>query len=114
MSLDAKSVTVRLAARTILDAASCRAERGRITAIIGPNGAGKSTLLRAMAGLLPLERGAVEIDGRALSSFDRRDLARQIAYLPQDRTVHWPLAARAIVGLGRLPHRGGSSTPILR
>ena len=110
MSLDAKSVTVRLAARTILDAASCRAERGRITAIIGPNGAGKSTLLRAMAGLLPLERGAVEIDGRALSSFDRRDLARQIAYLPQDRTVHWPLAARAIVGLGRLPHRGGSAS----
>jgi iron complex transport system ATP-binding protein len=110
VSLDAKSVTVRLAARTILDAASCRAERGRITAIIGPNGAGKSTLLRAMAGLLPLERGAVEIDGRALSSFDRRDLARQIAYLPQDRTVHWPLAARAIVGLGRLPHRGGSAS----
>ena len=110
MSLDAKSVTVRLAARVILDAASCRAERGRITAIIGPNGAGKSTLLRAMAGLLPLERGAVEIDGRALSSFDRRDLARQIAYLPQDRTVHWPLAARAIVGLGRLPHRGGSAS----
>ncbi len=110
MSLDAKSVTVRLAARVILDAASCRAERGRITAIIGPNGAGKSTLLRAMAGLLPLERGAVEIDGRVLSSFDRRDLARQIAYLPQDRTVHWPLAARAIVGLGRLPYGGSNSS----
>jgi iron complex transport system ATP-binding protein len=106
LSLEAKSVTVRLAARTILEAVSCQADRGRITAIIGPNGAGKSTLLRCMAGLLPLEGGAVEIEGRAISSFDRRELARQVAYLPQDRTVHWPLAARAIVALGRLPYRG--------
>jgi iron complex transport system ATP-binding protein len=110
VSLEAKSVTVRLGGRIVIEAVNCRAERGRITAIIGPNGAGKSTLLRAMAWLLPLESGAVEIVGQALSSFDRRDLARQIAYLPQDRTVHWPLAARAIVSLGRLPHRSGSNS----
>jgi iron complex transport system ATP-binding protein len=94
----------------ILNGTDLELFQGELIGIIGPNGAGKSTLLRAMAGLLPLERGAVEIDGRVLSSFDRRDLARQIAYLPQDRTVHWPLAARAIVGLGRLPHRGGSAS----
>lgn len=110
MSLEANSVMVRLSRRLILEGVSCSAERGRITAIIGPNGAGKSTLLRTMAGLLTPESGAVEIEGRVLSSFDRRDLARQIAYLPQDRTVHWPLAARAIVALGRLPHRGGSNS----
>jgi iron complex transport system ATP-binding protein len=111
MSLEAKAVTVRLAGRVILEAASCTADRGCITAIIGPNGAGKSTLLRAMAGLLPLAGGVVEIDGRALGSFSRRDLARQIAYLPQDRTVHWPLAARTIVGLGRLPHGDRADGP---
>ena len=108
MSVEAKIVTVRLSGRVILDAASCRADRGRVTAIIGPNGAGKSTLLRAMAGLLPLEGGSVEVEGRSLGVFDRRELALRIAYLPQDRTVHWPLAARAIVALGRLPHRTGA------
>lgn len=110
MSLHASSITVRLSGRPILEAASCRAERGRITAIIGPNGAGKSTLLRAMAGLLELESGDIEIEGQALASLQRRDRARRIAYLPQDRTVHWPLAARAIVALGRLPH-GGARHP---
>ena len=32
-------------------------------------------------------------------------LARVLAYLPQERTVHWALTARAVVGLGRLPHQ---------
>ena len=110
MTLRVSGLTKRYGERTALDGVSLTLAAKSFVVLLGPNGAGKSTLLRAMAGLLPLERGAVEIDGRALSSFDRRDLARQIAYLPQDRTVHWPLAARAIVGLGRLPHRGGSAS----
>jgi iron complex transport system ATP-binding protein len=106
MSLDAKSISVRLAGRPILRDVDCRAERGRITAVIGPNGAGKSTLLRALAGLLPIEQGSVSIEGRNLAAIERLELARALAYLPQDRAVHWPLSVRAIVGLGRLPHRG--------
>lgn len=34
-----------------------------VVAVVGPNGAGKTTLLRALAGLLPLDRGRVVIDG---------------------------------------------------
>jgi iron complex transport system ATP-binding protein len=109
MTLEARDVTVRMAGRVILQEASCRAERGRITAIIGPNGAGKSTLLKAMAGLLPLEGGAVDYEGRPIASLDRRELARSIAYLPQDRTVHWPMSVERIVALGRLPHHGSGA-----
>ncbi len=105
--LDARDVTVQLAGRQILERVSCRAQAGRITAIIGPNGAGKSTLLRAMAGLLPLESGSVAFEGRALGLLERTELARSIAYLPQERTVHWPLTVERVVALGRLPHRTG-------
>ena len=35
---------------------------------------------------------------------------RAIAYLPQERTVHWPLAVERVVALGRLPHGGGSAS----
>lgn len=37
---------------------------GEVVAVVGPNGAGKTTLLRAIAGLLPLGRGRVEVGGR--------------------------------------------------
>ena len=40
-----------------------------------------------------------------LASWSRADLARSLAYLPQERTVHWALTARAVVALGRLPHQ---------
>ena len=44
--------------RVMLDAAD-----GETVAVLGPNGAGKTTLLRALAGLHPLDDGAVRVDG---------------------------------------------------
>src|SRR5262249_35855981 len=73
--------------------------------IVGPNGAGKSTLLRALAGILAPACGWVRLDGCLIDRWDRTARARVLAYLPQDRTVHWPLTARAVTALGRLPHR---------
>lgn len=100
-------MVVRQNARVVLDGVSCRVQPGRLTGIIGPNGAGKSTLLQAMAGLVPITAGGVALNGKAVSTVERRALARAIAYLPQERSVHWPLPVRAIVALGRLPHRHG-------
>ncbi|HKH24433.1 MAG TPA: ABC transporter ATP-binding protein [Acidimicrobiales bacterium] len=37
-----------------------------VVALLGPNGAGKTTVLRGIAGLHPLDRGSIEVDGRAL------------------------------------------------
>ena len=39
---------------------------GTVMAVLGPSGSGKSTLLRAIAGLQPLDRGAIELDGRSV------------------------------------------------
>ena len=105
-ALAARDIHVTLQGRAVLRGVSLTARGGEVVGVIGPNGAGKSTLLRALAGLVPLRSGAVTLDTRDLASWPRPELARRLAYLPQDRVVHWPLSARAVVALGRLPHAG--------
>jgi iron complex transport system ATP-binding protein len=105
MKVEARGLCVALGAREVLSGLDFAAHAGEVTAVIGPNGAGKTTLLRAVAGLLRPGAGTVAVDGRALADWPPQALARALAYLPQERMVHWALSARAIVALGRLPHR---------
>ena len=89
-------------------------EPGTITAICGPNGAGKSSLLTALAGLLPVERGDVRLDGEPLTDLKPRERARRIGYLPQAGEVAWDLSVRGLVALGRLPHGDNAGEPVER
>jgi iron complex transport system ATP-binding protein len=104
MTLAAEALEVRYGARAALRATSLRLAPGEVAALVGPNGAGKSTLLKALAGLTP-HLGSVRWREAPLAMLDRRTRARTVAYLPQDPPVHWPLLARELVALGRLPHR---------
>jgi iron complex transport system ATP-binding protein len=105
MRVEAQGLHVMLRAREVLAGLDVVAAAGQMTAVIGPNGAGKTTLLRALAGLLVPSAGTALLDGRAVADWPQRQLARTLAYLPQERTVHWALDARAVVALGRLPYR---------
>ena len=99
-----KNLGVTLGGRVVLSDVSLSLSSGHLAAVVGPNGAGKTTLLRALAGLAP-SQGQVFIGGDALTSLPLRERARRFAYLPQGHVVHWPLPARDIVALGRMPHR---------
>jgi iron complex transport system ATP-binding protein len=105
MRIEARGLVVALGARQALAGLDFSAHAGEVTAVIGPNGAGKTTLLRAVAGLLQPTAGTAAVDGRAVGDWEPRALARALAYLPQERLVHWALSAQAVVALGRLPHR---------
>ncbi len=82
---------------------SFTAPRGKVTALIGPNGCGKSTLLKSACGLLPLVAGRVEIGGKPLGRYRRKELARTCAMLPQSRPVP-VLEVERLVAHGRYPH----------
>jgi NitT/TauT family transport system ATP-binding protein len=60
-------------------------EPGQVVALIGPNGSGKSTLLRVAAGLLALDRGRVELDGRLVTE---PDVAIALAF-QEPRLLPW-------------------------
>jgi molybdate transport system ATP-binding protein len=55
---------------------------GEVVAVLGPNGAGKSTVLAALAGLVPLTRGRVELDGHVLD-----DTATGVCVPPEQRPI---------------------------
>jgi molybdate transport system ATP-binding protein len=55
---------------------------GEVVAVLGPNGAGKSTLLRAVAGLLAVDSGRIELDGTVLD-----DPARRVFVPPEQRRI---------------------------
>jgi len=80
---------------------------GEFATVVGPNGAGKSTLLKLMAGLLDIQSGQIEFDGKAIGSFSAADLARRLAFVPQETHVVFPFTAAEIVRMGRLPFRTG-------
>ena len=60
MSLDA---AIKVDLGTFHVDVELRVERGEMLAILGPNGAGKTTVLRALAGLVPIKRGRITVDG---------------------------------------------------
>ncbi|MFC5676399.1 ATP-binding cassette domain-containing protein [Aeromicrobium endophyticum] len=59
-----------------LDGASMTVERGTVHAIVGPNGSGKTTLLNAISGLISVDSGTVELEGRDITSTSASARAR--------------------------------------
>jgi len=109
MTLEAHGLQVRRGDRTVITGLTLSAVPGELIGVLGPNGAGKSTLLKALAHLLPVTSGQIALDARPIAAWDRAALGRTIAYLPQERIVHWPLSVRATVALGRFPHDDAAS-----
>jgi len=108
--LRADDVSVGIGSRTIVERVRVKLRRGELAILIGPNGAGKTTLIRALAGLLPSD-GQISLEDKPLGSFDARERARHIAYLPQGNVFHWPMPVETVVALGRYPHGDPFGTP---
>ena len=113
MKLEIRELGVDVDGRRVLAGITLDVAPGEVIAVAGPNGAGKSTMLRALAGVGMqagvVRHGEVRVDGQPIEAMQPRARGRALAYLPQDRTVHWPLAASRVVALGRLPHGTGGS-----
>jgi iron complex transport system ATP-binding protein len=102
-SLVASHVVVERGGTALLNDVSLSLQSGELLAVLGPNGAGKSTLLGAIAGDFPLASGSVAINGRDVTSFAQRELARVRAVLPQQIAISFPFTVREIVAMGRSP-----------
>lgn len=82
--ISVKQITLSRADHFALKRISCDILPGSFTAIVGHNGAGKSTLAKVIAGLLPPDEGAIEIDGEDFYAIKPRERNRYVMYVPQE------------------------------
>lgn len=98
-------VSIAYGKKQILNDVSMEFEKGKITTIIGPNGCGKSSLLKTIPRTVIPASGTPVFEGKPISRYSPKELARKIAYLPQIHTSPSDIDIRTLVSYGRYPYK---------
>ena len=108
--LTLKSVQAGYGRLPVLKGISLHVRAGEVVTLIGGNGAGKTTTLRAISGLLPPRKGAVEFAGQDLTHLaPERIVTLGLALVPEGRRVFRTLSVTANLELGAYHRRDKSA-----
>lgn len=100
----------RYGEKLVVDGVSFEIPKGKVISFIGPNGAGKSTVMNMISRLIARDGGEVEFDGKDISGWKSRDLAKRLAILTQSNNINMKLTVRELVAFGRFPYSGSRLT----
>ncbi|WP_165857246.1 ABC transporter ATP-binding protein [Marinobacter sp. JSM 1782161] len=106
IDLQASALGLAHGPHTIIDDLDLTLKPGAVTAIVGPNGCGKSTLLNGLARVHAPSNGVVLLDGKDIHRRPSREVAQEIALLPQDNAAPEGLTVSDLIRFGRQPHQG--------
>lgn len=105
--LSGRDLSFAYAGRQVLAGVDLDLSAGEMLGVIGPNGSGKSTLLGLLCGLLPPDRGQVELMGQPLASYRRAQVARRLGLVPQAPQLAPGFTVSETVLAGRFALMGG-------
>lgn len=105
--IEVKNIVKQYGDHRVVDNVSFKMEKGKITSFIGPNGAGKSTILSIMSRIMDKDEGEIYIDGKEISSWDNKELAKKISILKQTNHINIRLTIRDLVSFGHFPYTNG-------
>ena len=82
------SVEKSFGKRQVVRGVSIYVRRGEAVGLLGPNGAGKTTVFYMITGLIPADKGTIELDGHDVTKLPMYQRARLgIGYLPQEASI---------------------------
>lgn len=96
---------------SVLQDVNFSVEKGNLVCVLGRNGAGKSTLFRCILGLLKGYQGDILADGANVRSWNERQLASRIAYIPQTHASAFAFSVMDMVLMGTTSSFANLSSP---
>lgn len=103
MILKVKGLKFSYPSNEVLNGLEFTTKRGEIVVILGPNGTGKTTLLKCINRILKPSMGAIYIDSKEIENLKRKDIARKVGYVEQQRVGSKSTVFDAVL-LGRKPY----------
>lgn len=67
-----QGVVKRYGSHLALDHVDLDIHEGEIVGLLGPNGAGKTTLIHTLTGMVPFDRGTIELFGSTKNPFTKK------------------------------------------
>jgi len=100
------NLTKKYDEKTVVDSVDFEIPRGKVLSLIGPNGAGKSTVMGMISRLIARDSGRVDFEGKDISKWQDKELAKELAILTQQNNIQMKLTVEELVCFGRFPHSG--------
>lgn len=104
MDLKVEGLNVSYDEKRILKDISFNVKSGEIVTIIGPNGSGKSTLIKTISRYLKPRSGDIYLNKVNINRIHTKEIARNLAVLPQVKGVSSDVSIEELVSYGRFPH----------
>ena len=104
-AISVKNLRVGYENNTIIEDMSLSIPKGKISIIIGANGCGKSTLLKTIARINKPTNGDIFINNKNIKKVKEKNIAKEVAFLPQGPVCPDGLTVRELVAFGRFPHQ---------
>lgn len=102
--LKIENLTYAIENNFISDNINISFKENTFTGVIGPNGSGKSTLLKQIYRVLKPTKGKIYLKNFDIEEISSKEIAKQMAVLPQENQSDFDYTVREIILMGRFPY----------
>ncbi len=107
MKMEMKNLSCGYHGHAVIEDINITIGQKEMWCVLGSNGVGKTTFFKTVLRLLEPINGSLLLDDIPLESWNRRELAKQIAYVPQNHVPPFAFTVQEIIAMGRNPHQQG-------